>query len=51
MESYKNNTTPIGSDAKKENPDLVERGIFVEKALPEYCSEYDKIIDRAKKGI
>jgi len=50
MEFYKNNTTPIGSDAKKENPDLVERGIFVEKELPEYCNEYDKIIDRAKKG-
>ena len=51
MELYKNNTTPIGSDAKKENSNLVERGIFVEKELPEYCSEYDKIIERAHKGI
>jgi 2-oxoglutarate ferredoxin oxidoreductase subunit beta len=50
MESYKNDTTPIGSKAKKENPDLIERGIFVEKELPEYCSEYDKIIERAMKG-
>ena len=50
MEYYKNNTTPIGSKAKKENPDLIERGIFVEKELPEYCSEYDKIIERAMKG-
>jgi 2-oxoglutarate ferredoxin oxidoreductase subunit beta len=50
MEHYKNNTTPIGSKAKKENPDLIERGIFVEKELPEYCSEYDKIIERAMKG-
>ncbi len=50
MEYYKNNTTPIGSKAKKENPDLIERGIFVEKEMPEYCSEYDKIIERAMKG-
>ena len=50
MESYKNNTTSIGSKAKKENPDLIERGIFVEKEMPEYCSEYDKIIEMAMKG-
>jgi 2-oxoglutarate ferredoxin oxidoreductase subunit beta len=50
MEYYKNNTTPIGSKAKKENPDLIERGVFVEKEMPEYCSEYDKIIERAMKG-
>jgi len=47
MENYKNNTTPIGSKAKKENPDLIERGVFVQKEIPEYCSEYDKIIERA----
>lgn len=50
MEYYKNNTTPVGSQAKKENPDLVERGVFVEKEMPEYCKEYDKIIERAMKG-
>lgn len=50
MEQYKNETTPIGSKAKEENPDLIERGIFVEKDLPEYCSEYDKIIERAMEG-
>jgi 2-oxoglutarate ferredoxin oxidoreductase subunit beta len=50
MEDYKNNTTPIGSKAKKENPDLIERGVFVQKEMPEYCSEYDKIIERAMKG-
>ena len=50
MEDYKNNTTPVGSRAKKENPDLIERGIFVEKEMPEYCKEYDKIIQRAMKG-
>ncbi len=50
MESYKRNTTPIGSKAKKENPNLLERGIFVQKDVPEYCNEYAKIIDRAMKG-
>jgi 2-oxoglutarate ferredoxin oxidoreductase subunit beta len=51
MEAYKENTTLIGSKAKKENPDLIERGIFVQKELPEYCSEYDKIIERAKEKL
>jgi 2-oxoglutarate ferredoxin oxidoreductase subunit beta len=50
MNAYKSQTTPIGSKAKKENPDLIERGIFVQKDLPEYCSEYDRVIERAKKG-
>jgi 2-oxoglutarate/2-oxoacid ferredoxin oxidoreductase subunit beta len=46
---FKNNTTPIGSKAKLESPELIERGIFVQKDLPEYCSEYDKVIERARK--
>jgi 2-oxoglutarate ferredoxin oxidoreductase subunit beta len=50
MKSYKESTTPIGSKAKKENPDLIERGIFVQEEMPEYCNEYDKIIQRAMKG-
>ncbi len=50
IKGYKENTTPRGSKAKKENPDLIERGIFVQEELPEYCSEYDKIIARAQKG-
>jgi 2-oxoglutarate ferredoxin oxidoreductase subunit beta len=50
MEYYKANTTPIGSKSKKENPDLIERGIFVQEERPEYCSEYDKVIERAMRG-
>jgi 2-oxoglutarate/2-oxoacid ferredoxin oxidoreductase subunit beta len=50
MEHYKKNTTPIGSKAKAENPSLLERGVFARKDLPEYCSEYDKIIEKAMKG-
>ena len=47
---FKDNTTPIGSKAKKENPMLMERGIFVQEEKPEYCTEYDKIVNRAMKG-
>ncbi len=50
LEHFKKNTTPIGSKSKKNNPDLIERGIFVNEDRPEYCEEYDKIIERAKKG-
>jgi 2-oxoglutarate ferredoxin oxidoreductase subunit beta len=42
-------TTPIGSQAKEENPELVERGVFVRKELPEYCEAYDTVIARAKE--
>ena len=50
LERYKKITTLIGSKAKKENPDLIERGIFVQKEMPEYCTEYDKVIEMAMKG-
>lgn len=50
LERYKKMTTPIGSKAKKENPDLIERGIFVQKKMPEYCKEYEKVIEMAMKG-
>jgi len=50
MEYFKNNTTSIGSKAKQENPELIERGVFVRKEIPEYCSEYEKIIQRATIG-
>ncbi len=50
MKRYREITTPIGSKKKKENPDLIERGIFVQENNPEYCIEYDKIIKKAMKG-
>ncbi len=50
MEYFKNHTTPVGSRAKKENPDLIERGVFVKMEKPEYCEEYDRIIKMARKG-
>ena len=50
MERYKEITVPIGSKKKQENPDLIERGIFVQKEEPEYCREYEKIMQQAMKG-
>jgi 2-oxoglutarate ferredoxin oxidoreductase subunit beta len=47
MEHFKNNTARIGSKKVEKNPDLIERGVFVEKESPEYCCEYDKIIQKA----
>lgn len=46
---FKENTTPVGSKAKEKNAELIERGIFVQKELPEYCAQYDEIIERAQK--
>jgi len=50
IQYFKKNTTSIGSKAKKENPDLLERGIFLQKEMPEYCNEYDKMVQKAMKG-
>jgi len=50
IQYFKKNTTPIGSKAKQEDSDLIERGIFVQKEAPEYCSEYEKVVQKAMKG-
>lgn len=51
LEQFRKATTPAGSGARGKNPELIERGIFVEKDMPEYCEEYDKLVKRAaKKG-
>ena len=50
LNRYKKITTPIGSKKKKENPDLIERGIFVQEERPEYCNQYAQIMERAMKG-
>jgi 2-oxoglutarate ferredoxin oxidoreductase subunit beta len=38
MKSYKEGTVPIGSKKKQENPELIERGIFVEEERPEHSA-------------
>ncbi len=47
LNNYRDTTVPIGSDKKKENPELIERGIFVDKNLPEYCQAYAELVERA----
>jgi 2-oxoglutarate ferredoxin oxidoreductase subunit beta len=49
MEWFKKNTAAIDSKAAQENPALIKRGIFVQTEKPEYCSEYEKVITRAKQ--
>jgi 2-oxoglutarate ferredoxin oxidoreductase subunit beta len=48
MQRYKEITTPVGSQAKQDHPELIERGVFVDRQTPEYCEEYDKIIQQAQ---
>jgi len=50
VQYFKKNTTSIGSKAKQENPELIERGIFLQTEMPEYCNEYEKVVQRAMKG-
>ncbi|MBN2122707.1 MAG: 2-oxoacid:ferredoxin oxidoreductase subunit beta [Deltaproteobacteria bacterium] len=50
LKSFKTQTTPIGSGKKKENPELIERGVFVQEERPEYCAEYEKTVEKARKG-
>jgi 2-oxoglutarate ferredoxin oxidoreductase subunit beta len=38
MKSYKEGTVAIGSKKKEENPELIERGIFVQEERPEYSA-------------
>jgi 2-oxoglutarate ferredoxin oxidoreductase subunit beta len=51
LRRFKERTVPIGSTAKQKNPELIERGIFLQKELPEYCSAYDQVIEKARRSI
>lgn len=48
LELHKTNTAKLGSKALEENPNLTARGIFVQDERPEYCAEYDKLIEHAQ---
>jgi len=50
MNYYKVQTTSIGSKKKKENPRLIERGVFINEVRPEYCDEYEKVVKKAQKA-
>jgi 2-oxoglutarate ferredoxin oxidoreductase subunit beta len=49
MRWFKENTAPVGSKKLETDPALMERGIILQRDLPEYCAEYDKIIERAMR--
>ncbi|PID75915.1 MAG: 2-oxoacid:ferredoxin oxidoreductase subunit beta [Deltaproteobacteria bacterium] len=49
MKIHKTNTAKLGSKMLTDNPSLIPRGIFVDTERPEYCHEYDKIIQHAGK--
>ena len=51
LELHKTGTAPLGSKKLEENEHLIPRGIFVEDERPEYCTEYDKIIEHAMKEV
>jgi 2-oxoglutarate ferredoxin oxidoreductase subunit beta len=38
MKGYKEGTVTMGSKKKEENPELIERGIFVHEERPEYSA-------------
>ena len=50
LKSYKAGTVPIGSEKKEQNPDLIERGIFIQEERPEYCEEYEKYVKKSQIG-
>jgi 2-oxoglutarate ferredoxin oxidoreductase subunit beta len=47
---YKTHTIPVGSIRKDSDYETIERGIFIQEEKPEYCTEYNKIIDKASRG-
>jgi 2-oxoglutarate ferredoxin oxidoreductase subunit beta len=49
MQWFREHTVPAGSPKKAQDPTLLERGVLVQRELPEYCSEYDKVIARAQQ--
>ncbi|MBF0378984.1 MAG: 2-oxoacid:ferredoxin oxidoreductase subunit beta [Desulfamplus sp.] len=50
LEFQKNTTAKLDSKALENDPTLIPRGIFVDIDAPEYCEEYDKIVERAMKA-
>lgn len=49
LEIQKNNTAKLDSKTLEENPGLIPRGIFVDEERPEYCEEYNTLIEYAQR--
>ncbi len=50
MQSYRDGTVKVGSKKAKENPDLIERGIFVKEDYPEYVASYLAFMETLQGG-
>jgi len=44
---FKDETARLGSDALAKDPGLIGRGVYVDREAPEYCQEYQAVMDRA----
>ena len=49
MNRFKEGTTFIGSKKKAENPELIERGIFLEEERLEYSAAYLEVIQKSQR--
>lgn len=49
MKGYKEGTVARGSKKKEDNPDLIERGIFIKEQRFEYTSDYEALIGQYQK--
>lgn len=47
LEGFRDETARLGSETLKENPDLIPRGVFVNRESPEYRTSYGKLCERA----
>ncbi len=46
LEYFKTHTVPIGSEKAQEDPNILERGIFVDEDRPEYCESYAAMVQK-----
>ncbi len=49
LKLMRDGTAPLGSEALAKNPELIPRGIFVDRDEPEYCESYEAIIQAAEE--
>ena len=46
LEEFKKGTAPLGSKKLEGDEDLLPRGVFVEREVPEYCDSYRKMLSK-----
>ena len=48
MKYFKQVTVPVGSKKKTDQPELIERGIFIQEQRPEYSATYLDLIEKQR---